>query len=257
MLKDTLRFVPALSIAAVAASSLLLGGCASTEGTEKTFDVPLPSYYKQAAAANNSTADSLRIQKSDSSSTNSSGSKMSKNSASTGANAAPSNPIDSNMMRHSLRQIVEYDNYKMSRLVDREIDLKTADNDVFLGQVAVTLGQTVMLQPHFTERETALRELKGKIDQDDYVLVIERAANDLLMIIRSSQTPSDQAGATVALTNLVTEIKSLKRSELREVLQKIADANISVSDQARHYAQDPMEKIVSPSDEAQSALKTL
>lgn len=223
----------------VGAQVLLFNACATNEGSEPTFDVPRPTYGQQESAPTKT--------------------KTAKASAQAQAQAAAPIPLptDGTMMRHTLRQVAEYDSYRMERLVDREINLKEDDNESYLNQVAITLGQTVFIQPHFTERETALKVLKGKIDQEDYVVVVEKAANDLLSIAKTSPSASDQAGAMVALTNLVTEVRSMKRPELKDILQKIANANLTISEAAQKYASDPMERLVSPSSEAQVALKSL
>jgi hypothetical protein len=161
------------------------------------------------------------------------------------------------MLRHTLRQIVEYDVTKMLYLVNHEINMKESDEEIFLNQAASVLSGTVMIQPHFTERETAIHELKGKLDQEDYIVVLSRAADQLIQIYQTSPYASDQAGALVALTNLVVEMKSSHRPELKSTMQKIASADLKVKDEARKYARESMDRLVSPSTEAQTALQTM
>lgn len=223
------------------AIGLMAAGCATSEGTDATFDVPTPSYYGQPPAQPGTSHSSA----------------TSSNAAAVKSDTTPPPAVGTSMMRHTLRQLAEYDAYKMGRLVNREINIKDDDDDSYLNQVAITLGQTVFIQPHFTEREVALRELKGKIDQEDYMVVLKMAADNLLQIVETSSSASDQAGGMVALTNLVTEVRALKRPELRPILQKIADANLKISEDAQKYAADPMEQLVSPSAEAVNALKAL
>jgi hypothetical protein len=157
------------------------------------------------------------------------------------------------IMRHSLREMVRYDSYNMSRLVDKEINMKEKDEDAFLKDATMVLTQTVLVQPHYVEREVALRELKGKLDQEDYIVILGQAADNLIFLARSANA-SDQAGAIVGLNNLVMESNMLHRPELRPTLQKIAEANIQVSTEAKKYAEEPMERLMSPSTSAQLVL---
>lgn len=164
---------------------------------------------------------------------------------------------DNGVMRHKLRDLVEYDTSRMTKLVNKELNMKENNDEAFLNNASDVLSQTVMVQPNFTEREAAIRELKGKLDQEDYLEVMRRAANNLLSIATTSPAPSDQAGALVALRNLVVEAKGMKRPELKATLQKIAAANLQISEAAKKYAGEPMESLTSPSIEAASALQSL
>jgi hypothetical protein len=160
---------------------------------------------------------------------------------------------NSPVMRHSLRELVRYDAYNMSRLVNKEINLKEKDEDAFLKDASMVLTQTVLIQPHYFEREVALRELKSKLDPEDYIVILGQAAENLIYLSKSANA-SDQAGAIVGLNNLIMETNSLHRTELKPILQKIADANIEASTEAKHYAEEPMERLTSPSTSAQLAL---
>jgi hypothetical protein len=157
-------------------------------------------------------------------------------------------------MRHSLRELVHYDSYTMTRLVDKELNMRETDEDAFLRDATMVLTQTVIVQPHFPERQAALRELKAKLDQEDYIYILQKASDNLVYLIKNSPAPSDQATALVGLKNLVLEAKTLNREELKPSLQKIADAHIQVSQAAQQYADEPMMQLVSPSSEAELAL---
>ena len=134
--------------------------------------------------------------------------------------------------------------------------MKEKDETAFLRDAEMVLTQTVLVQPHFPERQVALRELKSKLDQEDYLVILEQAADNLLYLAKSTN-PSDQAGAIVALNNLIIEGDTLHRPELRPTLQKIADTTIHISKEAKHYAEEPMAKLNSPSAMAQLALAPL
>jgi hypothetical protein len=234
-------------IIALLAQTALFAACATNEGEYATFTIPgsgSPQYASSNSSSTSSGTDSSKAIPKAEQVKSVSAPEMSRGS-------------DGAMMKHNLRQIVEYDTYKMTKLVNREINMKEDSTDAFLDQVAATLGQTVFLQPHFTEREVALRELKGKVDQEEYVIVLEKAADSLMSILKSSGAASDQAGATIALTNLVVEVKALKRPELKGILQKIAVARLKVSDDAKRYAVQSMQGLISPSQEAETALKAL
>ena len=153
------------------------------------------------------------------------------------------------VMRHSLREMVHYDSYNMSRLVNKEINMKEQDDDAFLRGATMVLTQTVLIQPHYVERQVALRELKSKLDQEDYIVILQQAADNLIFLAKS-ENPSDQAGAIVGLNNLIQESNTLHRTELTSTIQKIADANIQVSSEAKKYAAEPMERLTSPSTSA-------
>lgn len=157
-------------------------------------------------------------------------------------------------MRHSLREMVHYDSYKMSRLVDQEMNMRETDEDAFLRDALMVLTQTVLVQPNYTEREVALHQLKSKLDQEDYIYILQKASDNLIYLISNSTAPSDQATALVGLKNLVLEAKGLNRVELKPMLQKIADAHIQVSSSAQRYADEPMQQLISPSSEAELAL---
>jgi Mg2+ and Co2+ transporter CorA len=166
-------------------------------------------------------------------------------------------PSETKTMRHNLREVVEYDIAKMIHLVNIEINMKETNEDLFLANASSVLAETVLIQPHYTEREGALKELKGKIDQDDYSYVLQKAAENLLAIIQNSRSSADKATALVGLKNWVIEAKTLKQPELKDMLRKIADLHIAVTDDAKRYAQEPMQNLISPSLEAETALKTL
>jgi hypothetical protein len=158
------------------------------------------------------------------------------------------------VMRHNLREIVQYDSFKMDQMVNKEINLKEPDEDIFLRNISTVLAETVFIQPDFEERESALHEIKSKLEQEDYTYVISLASDVLLDVIQTSRVASDQATALVGLENLVVEARSLNRSELKPTLQKIVDAKIHVSAEAVAYAREPMDQLISPSAEALSAL---
>jgi len=157
-------------------------------------------------------------------------------------------------MRHSLRDLVRFDSNKMMKLVDAEMNMRETDEDAFLRDATMVLTQTVLVQPSFTEREVALRELKAKLDPEDYIFILQKASDNLISLIKNSPAPSDQATALVGLKNLVIEAKTLNREELKATIQKIADAHIQVSKAAQRYADEPMLQLVSPSSEAELAL---
>lgn len=161
----------------------------------------------------------------------------------------------SSSMRHSLREIMNYDASKMVNLVNKEIE-SDKDDDAYLTVLARILAQTVLIQPHFTEREAAVRELKGKITQEDYIDVVKRAG-DVLLSIADSSEGADEATAKMGLLNFVIEARSLHNAGLKPILKKIAEAKLELSESAKKYADESMQKIASASSEAQAALQKL
>jgi transposase-like protein len=69
-----------------------------------------------------------------------------------------------------------------------------------------------------------------------------------------SETPATQATAVVALTNLIKEARTNKSDDYSDIIQKVAKAEIEISEEAQNYARYPIAKLVSPSDEAQSTI---
>ncbi len=157
-------------------------------------------------------------------------------------------------MRHSLKELVHLDSYKMTRLVNKEMNMQEGNEETFLREATMVLTQTVLVQPQYPEREAAIHELKGKLDQEDYIYILQKAADDFIYLIRNNPAPSDQATALVGLKNLVLEASSLNRTDLKPTIQKIADAHIEVSQAAQKYADEPMMQLTSPSTQATLAL---
>jgi hypothetical protein len=162
--------------------------------------------------------------------------------------------IDINTVRHTLKEVATYDEVKMVKLVQKEINLKEEDDNAYLENVATVLAETVLIQPDYGAREAGLKELRGKLEPEEFPLVVEIAASRLLAKAQSPD-PAVQATVFVALTNLVTEARAAKKADYKATLQKIADANLVVSDEARNYARYPIRKIISPSVEAKAVLE--
>ena len=165
-------------------------------------------------------------------------------------------------IRHTIREVAEYDIPKMISLMNKEFNSKTTNEEKYFRQAVAVYGQTILIQPHFDEREATIREFKSKIEQSEYLDVIPKAAEDLISFTQSDN-PSDQASALLALTNLVVEVRSIYAHEkeaqpdLKALLYRIRDAKLKVSDNAKRYAHEQVSELVSPSDEAGSALNTL
>lgn len=247
-----------IAMSFVLASVQALSGCASMDSMEKDGMIPerkayTPTEYSEDSYSNDSSKDMMPATPNYSSAPSPEVAATAAPSAQRVIHSVGDSPED-HMMRHTLREIVEYDVSKMFRLLHKELDLKESDEEAFYNQAAAVLGQTVMLQTHYTERDAATREFKSRIDNEDYIVIVDRAADQLIHISQSSPFASDQVGAVVALTNLVLEIKSSKRPELKSTLQKIANAKLNVSTEAKKYARDSMEKLPSPVAEAKNAL---
>lgn len=158
-------------------------------------------------------------------------------------------------MQHPLRTVIAYDKVTMVKLVEKELDTTEPDYDTFINGAAKVLGETVMVHPEFGAREAGLRQLRSKMQLEDYYLVIDRAATKLLYIAGKGNA-ADQATAFVSLNNLVAEIKSLKASELQPTLNKIAAADLELSREAEFYSKGTMKQIKSPSSSAKTALSS-
>lgn len=161
------------------------------------------------------------------------------------------------LLRHSLRDLIHYDKLTMIRLVNKEINMKEENDERFLNNVADVLGQTVMLQPEFGAREASLRQLRGKLDNEEYIEVVERATNRLIGVAALVSSGADQASLFVALTNLIVEIKSLKREELKTSLEKIANAKLELNKEGKRYSMETLKRITSPSEDAKVVLSSL
>jgi len=165
-------------------------------------------------------------------------------------------------IRHTIRELAEYDNIKMISLMNKEFNSNISDDKKYLIQAVTVFGQTILVQPHFTEREATVREFKSKIEQNEYLDLIPQTAEQLISI-SESENPADQASAIFALTNLVVEIRSIYKSErefqpeLKALLFRIRDSHIKVKDSAQRYAHEQVSELVSPSEEANLTLKTL
>jgi hypothetical protein len=160
-------------------------------------------------------------------------------------------------MRHTIREMMDTDLERILKMVRREVDFKERDDEILINMAAVTLGQTIMMHPGFNEREAAFRELKMRVQPEYVNTIIARAIENLLDIAKNSPYPADQAGANLALTNLVLEMKSRNKKDFVRELTLVAEAGIKVSDDAKTYAKKSMIRIVSPSIEARAALATL
>jgi hypothetical protein len=166
------------------------------------------------------------------------------------------------VIRHTLREVAEYDSPKMISIVNKEFAPGSNGEQYFFNRASIILGQTVLVQPHFTEREASIREFKSKFEQSEFLGLLPQTADELISLSLSSN-PADQASALYALTNLVIEVRSAYklekdfREELHNLLVHLRDAKLHVSDQAKRYAHEQIADLVSPSDEAAEALKML
>jgi hypothetical protein len=156
-----------------------------------------------------------------------------------------------------VREILLCDTPAMEKLVRNTINMKETNDEKFYNSAADAYI-LALSHPRFTERDAAIKELKGKIEQEYYVVIIKRATEKLLTKVHAS-TIAAQATAMVALTNLVVEARALKREELKETLQKIADADLQISDDLNKWVRQPLlgEDLISPSQQAKKALAAL
>lgn len=183
---------------------------------------------------------------------------------------------DKKGIQPTLRVIMTFDSEQMENLVSHclnQPEIQKASDEEFYTEAAHILADIALLHPRFSEREAALSRIKNKMDQDEYYGVMKKAADRLLAKLKPSgvssnsgdetdadQSPSlnldpaEQASALVALTNWVVEAKNLPQDEMGATLQKIATADIEISDDARAYGREPLKTLVSPSDEAKVAL---
>lgn len=160
------------------------------------------------------------------------------------------------IMRHNIREIMSYDAEDMEKLVNKEINHKEQDDDVFQTQAAQVLTQTVLVHPRFTEREAALARLRGKMQQEEFLEVMRRGADMLVALLEDKNaSPADQASGLVALTNLVIEAREMKRENFKSMLEKISKAEIEISEEARIWGREPLKNLISPSAEAKAALE--
>ncbi len=161
--------------------------------------------------------------------------------------------------RLGLREIMTLDSEQMERLVNKQLSVNEKEDEIFYSQAAQVLAHTALLHPRFSEREAAISRIKSKMDQDEYYIVVRRAAEILLSEIESSQKGETidgrlQAAALVALTHWVIEARNLPQEEVGAELQKIASAEIEISDEAIAYGREPVKELNSPSEEAKVAL---
>lgn len=170
-------------------------------------------------------------------------------------NAALAAMVNHSNLRHNIREIVTFDSERMEKMVNEAINSKENDDEAFFSQAADALSDTVLVHPRFTEREAGLGRLKSKMDQEEYFEVMRRSASKLVKILKDdNSSPADQATALMALTNWVIEARHLPEEEMKATLEKVASAQIEISDEAREFGREPLERMVSPSEEAQLAL---
>ncbi|MDZ4677411.1 MAG: hypothetical protein SGI74_07860 [Oligoflexia bacterium] len=158
----------------------------------------------------------------------------------------------------NVREIMMCDTADMEKLVRSSINMKEKSDNIFYDNAATVLAEKALSHPRLTERDAAIKELKNKFDQEYYVDVVKRAAEKLLVKVNSPNI-AEQATAMVALTNLVIEVRVLKNDELKATLQKIADADLQISEGVNKYAKQPLlgADLISPSKQAKAALATL
>lgn len=165
-------------------------------------------------------------------------------------------------IRHTIREVAEYDTLKMIALMNKEFDSRITDEQKYFNHAVIVLGQTILVQPHFAEREATLREFKSKIDQSQFLEVLPQTLEQLISI-SASANPADQATAMFALTNLAIEIRTLiprekeSRDELMALLYRLRDAHLKISQRAQRYASEQVSALISPSEEAAATLKSL
>jgi Pyruvate/2-oxoacid:ferredoxin oxidoreductase gamma subunit len=170
--------------------------------------------------------------------------------------------LSSHMIRHTLREEAELDTPKLISLMNREFATDSNNDQVYFRRASVVLGQTVLVQPSFAERQNSIKEFKSKFEQSEFLDLLPQTAEQLISITESNNA-ADQASALFALTNLVVEIRAVYKGEkefkedLHALLIRVRDANLKVSEKARRYAHEQIANLVSPSDEARAVLKIL
>ncbi|MBK9294263.1 MAG: hypothetical protein IPM57_07440 [Oligoflexia bacterium] len=165
------------------------------------------------------------------------------------------NFAEATVMRHNIREIMTLDVEDMERLVNKEINSKEKNDDVFFNQSAQVLTQTVLVHPRFSERQAALARLKSKMLNEEFVEVMRRSFDMLLSLLEDkSVAPSDEASALVALTNLVIEARQMTKEDFKPQLEKVVKADIEISDEARNFGREPLKNLISPSLEAKASL---
>ncbi|MCC6276790.1 MAG: hypothetical protein IT289_02615 [Oligoflexia bacterium] len=128
---------------------------------------------------------------------------------------------------------------------------KNSDDQAFAAK-ACEMAEMAFSHPKFTEREAGLREIRSRVG-DEYPTILRRAAQELLAQAKS-ETPSEQATALVALTNLVIEARANQTDDYSDVMKMVAEANLEVSEEAQDFARYPLKKLISPSLEAKRSL---
>ncbi len=168
------------------------------------------------------------------------------------ANAAA---VSHSSIKHNIREIVTYDAEAMEKMVNRAINSHETDDNAFYSDAADVLATIVLVHPRFAEREAGLSRLKSKMDQEEFYEVMRRAATKLQVTLKDAEaSPSDQASALVALTNWVVEARHLPEDQVQPTLEVIAKSDFQISDAARDFGREPLEHLISPSEEAKAAL---
>lgn len=107
---------------------------------------------------------------------------------------------------------------------------------------------------------TYLETIRGELsDGDEYAKVMAQVAGEATRVVKDKDQPLKfQNTALTVLENVLSELKPLlKNNDLcKTIVQNIADADISVSDELKNYKElNSMEKSESPSTSARKLLK--
>jgi len=154
----------------------------------------------------------------------------------------------------SLKTFVTMDITELQHMIDRNINTREANDEVYDNQLAEVLAFRILPHPSFSVRSAGISHLALKISEsNEWAGIYEKAAHKLIAAFNNAKSASDKATTLAGLVNLVTEVRP-KSESYRGLLEEIKNAHLVVPQDAADYARDPMRHLVSPSDEAALAL---